>query len=287
MTPYWEVHSGQGPFLLLVHGFLCSRAQWTPNLDALGSVCRPVVVELYGHGRSPSPEDVGAYTPAAYVRVLDAIRAELGAASWFVGGGSLGGALALRYALTRPEVVQGVIFTNSMAAFAPTDQIEQRLREGARSAARVRLRGMREIDRIRVHPRHARRLPGEIHKALLEDARLLDTEGVANTMRHTTPRASVRGDLATIRVPALLACGRFERRFRPHRDFAARMPGLAVVDMDAGHAVNMQAADQFNSAVIDFVSAYVRTFDQKGSPVGHRHDGIDRPLARKSHQGPR
>ncbi|MDE0224314.1 MAG: alpha/beta hydrolase [Gammaproteobacteria bacterium] len=279
MTPWWEAHPGSGPFLLLVHGFLCSRAQWTPNLEALGAVCRPVVVELYGHGRSPSPEDVRAYAPASYVRALDAIRAELGAESWFVGGGSLGGALALRYALSRPEVVRGVAFTNSMAAFAPTDQVGQRMEEGARSAERVRMGGMEEIDRIRVHPRHARRLPREIHEALLEDARRLDPAGVANTVRYTTPRASVRDDLAAIRVPALLACGRFERRFRPHRDFAAaRTPGLAVIDMDAGHAVNMQAADQFNRAVIDFVSDSVRTFDQMGSPAGHRHDGIDRPI---------
>lgn len=269
MTPYWEVHPGNGPFLLLLHGFLCSRAQWTPNLAALRAVCRPVVAELYGHGRSPSPDDVGVYAPESYAAALDAIRAELGAESWFVGGGSLGGALALRYALIRPEVVRGVIFTNSMAAFAPTDQVGQRMEEGARSAERVRMGGMEEIDRIRVHPRHARRLPREIHEALLEDARQLDIEGVANTVRYTTPRASVRDDLAAIRVPALLACGRFERRFQPHRDFAAAsMPGLAVVDMDAGHAVNMQAAGQFNGAVIDFVSASVRTLDQRGRPRG-------------------
>lgn len=269
MTPCWEVHPGNGPFLLLVHGFLCSRAQWVPNLEPLRAVCRPVVMELYGHGRSPSPEDVSAYAPESYVAAMDAIRAELGAASWFIGGGSLGGALALRYALTRPEVVQGVIFTNSMAAFAPTDQVSQRTEEGARSAERVRMGGMDEIDRIRVHPRHARRLPREIHEALLEDARQLDTEGVANTVSHTTPRASVRDELGAVRVPALLACGRFERRFQPHRDFAAaRMPGLAVVDMDAGHAVNMQAAGQFNRAVIDFLSGSVRTFDQRGRPWG-------------------
>ena len=267
MTPTWEAHAGTGPFLLLVHGFLCSRAQWTPNLEALRAVCRPVVVELYGHGRSPSPEDGGAYTPAAYVKALDAIRAELGAASWFVGGGSLGGALALRYALTRPEVVQGAIFTNSMAAFAPTDQARQRAREGARSAERVRMRGMEEIDRIRVHPRHARRLPRDIHEALLEDARQLDPAGVANTVQFTTPAASVRDELGAVRVPAMLACGRFERRFQAHRQFVTvNVPRIDVVDMDAGHAVNMQAADEFNRAVIDFISDSVRTFDQHGPP---------------------
>lgn len=259
MTPYWEAHPGSGPFLLLVHGFLCSRAQWTPNLKALGAVCRPVVVELYGHGRSPSPEDARAYTPEAYVAALDAIRGELGAASWFVCGASLGGALAIRYALTYPQRTRGLVFTNSMAAFAPIDA--SRAEEGARSARRIRDGGMAAIDRIRVHPKHARRLSRALHEALLEDAALLRPEGVANTVRFTTPTASVRGEVATNQVPAMLACGRFERRFRPHREFvAANMPQLAVVDMEAGHAVNMQAAEQFNRAVIDFLATSVRTF---------------------------
>ena len=60
---YYEVHDGDGPHLLLVHGILCSRALWMPNLEALSTVARPVVVELFGHGRSPSPEDADAYTP--------------------------------------------------------------------------------------------------------------------------------------------------------------------------------------------------------------------------------
>ncbi len=261
MTPYWEVHPGDGPFLLLVHGFLCSRAQWTPNLDALGAVCRPVIVELYGHGRSPSPVDDRAYAPESYVRALDAIRAELGDVSWFLCGASLGGALAIRYALTYPEHVRGLIFTNSMAAFAPIDTGGRRAEEGARSAQRILDGGMEEIERIRVHPKHARRLPQQLYGALMNDASLLDPAGVANTMRFTTPTASVRDELAANRVPAVLACGRFERRFQPHREFVvANMPQLAVVDMDAGHAVNMQAAEQFNHAVIDFLSTSVRTF---------------------------
>ena len=259
MTPYWETHPGSGPFLLLVHGFLCSRAQWTPNIEALAAVCRPVVVELYGHGRSPSPRDTRAYTPESYAAALDAIRGELGAASWFLCGASLGGALAIRYALTYPQRTRGLVFTNSMAAFAPIDA--SRAEEGARSARRIREGGMDAIDRIRVHPKHARRLPRQLHDALLEDAVLLQAEGVANTVRFTTPVASVREEVANNRVPAMLACGRFERRFRPHREFvAANMPRLAVVDMDAGHAVNMQAAAQFNRAVIDFLATSVRTF---------------------------
>ena len=75
MMPYWEVHDkGRGPWILMVHGFLSSRAQWRANLDALTQFTRPVLVELLGHGRSPSPEAREAYEIASYMRAFEAIR---------------------------------------------------------------------------------------------------------------------------------------------------------------------------------------------------------------------
>ena len=263
-TPSWEVHPGTGPFLLLVHGFLSSRAQWSPNLGPLGEVCRPVTLELWGHGRSPAPEDADAYTPKGYVRAMESIREQLGAEAWFVCGYSLGGALTIRYALTHPERVVGHVFTNSMSAFADAALVKQWSETGGRSGDAIESGGMAAIERIPVHPKHARRLPSGVREALLRDTARLSPRGVANTIRHTTPDASVRGNIADNQAPALLACGRFEKRFAPHREFAeAHMPGLRVVDMDAGHGVNMQDAARFNAAVADFIGTHT---DAAGSP---------------------
>jgi pimeloyl-ACP methyl ester carboxylesterase len=61
-----------------------------------------------------------------------------------------------------------------------------------------------------------------------------------------------------LRVPTLLVCGERETRFLPNRDFAERtIPGLRVVRTDAGHAVNIQAAEAFNTAVVDFLSQHL------------------------------
>ena len=256
-APAWEVHPGSGPFLLLVHGFLSSRAQWAPNLEPLGEVCRPVTLELWGHGRSPTPEDEDAYTPAGYVDAMETVRNALGAESWFVCGYSLGGALTIRYALTHPERVAGHVFTNSMSAFADAALVREWSESGQQSGDAIEAGGMGAIERIPVHPKHARRLPADVREALLRDTALLDPAGVANTIRHTTPGASVRDDVDANRVPALLACGRFEKRFAPHRRFAeSRMPLLRVVDHDAGHGVNMQDADPFNRTVAEFIQEH-------------------------------
>ena len=91
MELYWKVHEGSGPYLLLVHGMLSSTAQWRSNLPALAKVTRPVVVDLWGHGSSPSPEDPARYHPQAYVEMFEDLRVRLGADRWLVCGAVPGG----------------------------------------------------------------------------------------------------------------------------------------------------------------------------------------------------
>ena len=256
-APHWELCGGEGPYLLLIHGFLSSRAQWQPNLDALRQVCRPVLLELYGHGRSPAPAGSECYEPGAYARAIDAIRRELGVANWFVCGYSLGAAISLRYALEFRERVRGHVFTNSASAFAEPAEVAGWRANAGESATRIRRGGLAAVERLAVHPKRARRLPPATRDALLADAALIDPAGIAGTLEWTLPTASVRGDLAANSRPALLVCGRFERRFAPHRQFAeAAMPRLAIADVASGHAVNMQAAEAFNTAVCAFVERH-------------------------------
>jgi pimeloyl-ACP methyl ester carboxylesterase len=254
MTLHYEVHGDSGPHMLLLHGMLSSRAQWLANMDELGQRCRLVVAELMAHGRSASPHDPEVYAPEAYVEALDRIRESLGIGEWFICGQSFGAALTLRYALTYPDRVIGQVFTNSNSALADPEQVAVYRRNAEERIRVVQEGGLAAIEQIPVHPRHARRLPEEVHAALLEDSKLLDPEGLVMTFRHTSPYLTVRDRVAETRVPTMLVCGDREKRFQPARDFAeATIPGIEVVDATAGHAVNIQAADAFNRAVGGFI----------------------------------
>lgn len=258
MELYYDVHTGHGPYLLLVHGFLSSRAQWAPNIAALARVTRPVVVELLGHGRSPAPDDPAAYHPEAYVAAFEQLRQQLGAERWLLCGQSLGAALTMRYALTYPERVMAQVFTNSSAALADAAWTQARRASALEQAEEVESAGHAALEKLRVHPVHARRLPADIHAALLADARLHTPRGIANTLRHTTPNAPVRERLAELRVPTLLVCGEREKRFETNRYYAEQaIPGLQVVGTPAGHAVNIEAAEAFNTAVGHFVGRHI------------------------------
>lgn len=257
MNLTWRVHPGNGPYLLLVHGFLSSPSQWLPNLADLARCCRPVTVSLWGHGDAPAPETPQHYEPAAYVAGFEQIRAALGAERWFMLGYSLGAGLTIRYALTHPERVIGHIFTNSTSALADAAQTAAWRDAAQASAQRILEDGRAAMERIDVHPRHARRLPAPVFEALCADAAHHDPLGIANALRYTNPAVSVRERLAENSRPALLVCGARERRFQPQRAVAAAaMPHLEIVDLDAGHGMNMEAPEAFNQAVMEFLERW-------------------------------
>src|SRR6476646_7194850 len=91
--------AGEGEPLLLVHGLGGSAANWLTLAPLLLPGRRVVVPELPGHGGSdPLPAAAGL---SAYA---DALAALLDGPSGVVGH-SLGGAIALRLAIRRPERV--------------------------------------------------------------------------------------------------------------------------------------------------------------------------------------
>ena len=60
-----------------------------------------------------------------------------------------------------------------------------------------------------------------------------------------------------LQLLTLLVNGRFEKIFQPDRDFAAAtIPGIEIVDLDAGHSVNIEAAAGFDRALIEFAQRH-------------------------------
>ena len=246
---------GQGPHLLLVHGICSSRAQWRPNLAGMAQFCRPVVVELLGHGRSASPADPEAYRVEAYFERFEQLRRALGVEAWAICGQSFGAGLTLGYALAHPERVTRQVFTNSASALAtPNLSVTDEMR---RARAEAFLKGGRPmLEKMPFYPKRTGRLAAAVEDELVTDAALLSLEGVAHALAITIPGLAVTTRLAEIATPTLLVNGRREKAFQPLRDLAAReIAGLAIADLDGGHPINLDQPEAFNAAVRAFLDA--------------------------------
>ncbi len=58
-------------------------------------------------------------------------------------------------------------------------------------------------------------------------------------------------------VPTLMLAGKYDRQFAPLIEVAQRViPGLETVIFEGGHAVNIDAAEEFNETVREFYSRF-------------------------------
>jgi 2-succinyl-6-hydroxy-2,4-cyclohexadiene-1-carboxylate synthase len=253
MRPAYEVLDGTGPPILLVHGVLSSNRQWQPNLAALSKVGRPVLLELLGHGASPAPSDPEAYRPESYVEALEEIRRELRAESWYLVGYSLGARITFEYALRHPSRVLAHVVTNTLSGFSTPRWIQATKEVMSDILADVRQRGRPAIEAMPIHPKNSSRLDPEMRDGLCRDLANSDPLGIALTATETALSPPLTEAMSGNQVPTLLTCGCLEERFLPRRDWAAEnLPHLTVLDLDAAHAVNVEAADAWNAAVVSF-----------------------------------
>ncbi|MCY3851537.1 MAG: alpha/beta fold hydrolase [Acidimicrobiaceae bacterium] len=101
--------------LLFVHGVDSDSEVWTPTIELLSDhLC--VAADLPGHGKSPVSTDPSAYERSAMLEDLDAVISESERPVVFVGH-SLGGYLAMAYALTRPGVVDALVLVSTGPGF--------------------------------------------------------------------------------------------------------------------------------------------------------------------------
>jgi pimeloyl-ACP methyl ester carboxylesterase len=168
-------------------------------------------------------------------------------------GQSLGAALTLRYALDHPQRFIAHLFTNSTSSLAEDGWGDAVRPVMEAQAQRLRERGRAVLEEHPLNPTRGKNQPPDVLAAFRDDMKLVDPAGIANTGLYTIPSSSVRSRIAANAVPTLLVVGERERRFEPHRRFAeAQMPMLEVVALDGGHAVNIDAAEGFNTAVVAF-----------------------------------
>ncbi|MFC9502103.1 alpha/beta fold hydrolase [Streptomyces sp. NPDC057002] len=103
------VEQGDGPLVLLLHGFPESWYTWRHQLPALAAAgYRAVAVDVRGYGRSSRPATVESYRMRELVEDNVAVVRALGERSAVVIGHDWGAGIAATSALLRPEVFRAV-----------------------------------------------------------------------------------------------------------------------------------------------------------------------------------
>ena len=239
---YYEDH-GQGPPILLSHGYSVTCRMWEGQIGVLASRYRVIVWDMRGHGESDDPDDPAAYSEALTVEDMAALLRLCEIDGAVIGGLSLGGYMSLAFHAAHPEMVRALMlfdtgpgFRNAEARRAWNERAQQR----ARDLETCGFAALGESDEVRMSKhRSARGLAGAARGML---AQADDNHIIAG--------------LDKIAVPTLVLVGAGDAHFLAAADYMARkIPGAVRVTIpDAGHASNLHQPAAFNRAVQDFLA---------------------------------
>ena len=250
---------GPGRRLVFLHGFTQGPGSWDPVVAGLDPSYEIVRVTLPGHGPAGSAS-AQARLPfeAAAAAVADAVAEVAGPApaTWL--GYSLGGRLALRVALDRPELVDSLVLLGATAGIEDADARAARVEIDERLAAGLERKGVEQfIDGWLAQALFARLSRPD---AGVEERRLGTVDGLAAALRllGTGAQEPVWDRLGEIGVPVLLLAGEHDTKFSA---LAFRMAtgigddaGITFVP-GAGHAAHLERPRSVATILTRFLSA--------------------------------
>lgn len=251
---------GDGPPLLLLHGFTGSTATWAPFRETLGECRRLIAVDLLGHGASPSPADPALYAVEREVGRLAALLDRLGAERASALGYSMGGRVALQLALTHPGRVGRLVLESASPGIVDPAERAARVRSDGALAESLEREGIEPfVERWERVPLFASqgRLPAERRANVRADRLRRDPVGLANSLRGAGQGVArpVLDRLGALAMPTLLLVGALDERYVGFgRLMAERIHSAELVVVpDAGHAVHLEQPRAFEAAVADFL----------------------------------
>jgi 3-oxoadipate enol-lactonase len=243
---------GQGPAVLLIHGFPLDGAMWSGVARALSSRFRVLKPDLPGRGENSTPPDG---TIGGYADFVGAIFAELPAPAGLAGF-SMGGYVALALMKRSPANLRALALVDTRAVAddpagkAARDQAIASVRAGGAAAI---VEGM--IGKL-VAPESAR------NANLVERLRRIILRQNAETLESDLAAMRDRPDstdfLSQIRVPTIVLTGDQDAISPPEegRAMAAAIPGARFVPIGgAGHLTPMERPGAVGAALSEFFSA--------------------------------
>ena len=253
---------GDGPALLLLHGFTRDARAWQPVLPCFDAY-RTVRVDLIGHGKSDSPADPARYTMAHAVEDLMALLHHLDIEQTALLGYSLGGRVALHLALEAPQLLWALVLESASPGIDDPMERDARFAGDVQLAASIEHDGIEPfVERWQAQPLFSsqRKLPD----AILEEQRRQRLEnsatGLANSLRGMG--AGAQDDLLPrlheIHLPTLFLAGALDERYAALAPIMAAEVSSAEhqVIAGAGHTTHLEQTDAFASLVTGFLARH-------------------------------
>ncbi|MBQ0137795.1 MAG: 2-succinyl-6-hydroxy-2,4-cyclohexadiene-1-carboxylate synthase [Kurthia sp.] len=254
---HYEVHHARTEkTIVFLHGFTGSTKTWHEVMKSLPQNCRMIAIDLMGHGKTASPKQVSLYTMEQQVELLEAFFAWKNIEQFDLIGYSMGGRVALAYALAHPQRISTLILESSSPGLEDLQDREARMESDHLLAARIQSEGVEVFvdywqDIALFHTQKS--LSPEQQQAIREERLQQTAIGLANSLRGmgTGQQKSYWDKLSKFSKPVVLLSGALDAKFiKKAQQMAARFPHCEHrTILESGHAIHVENPQSFATIV--------------------------------------
>lgn len=257
---YYEVHGTGQETVVLAHGLLLSGRVWHNQLLALRDRFRCIEFDFRGHGRSSSP--AGGYAIDELAGDLCQLLETNRYTPCHLAGVALGGVVALRLALKRPELVRSLTL---ISASADEEAPESRRRLKTFGTA-MRFLGPKPFTKRVMSKVFAPVFSEDSDRKIqfehwVSEFQKQDRSGLSQAIHGFANRVAVGGALSRITQPTLIVAGQKDSVFPPEHSKTLHhgISGSRYMEIpEAGHCPPLETPAEVNQALLGFFGTLPR-----------------------------
>lgn len=249
-----------GAPLLLLHGFTGNSFSWR-SFESYWHEYNVIAVDIVGHGKTDSPVDVCKYNIESAAGDLYNILDKLEIGQTSILGYSMGGRLALTFAIKYPEKVKKLILESASPGLKTESEREARRIQDERLASRIKESGIEKFvdywENISLFQTQ-KKLPESIRQQIRTERLGNNSIGLINSLTGmgTGAQPSWWDELDQISAPVFLITGSIDEKFCIIAK--SMMDGLKngkwlTID-ECGHAIHVEKPKIFGTIVNEFLS---------------------------------
>ncbi|MDF2536189.1 MAG: Menaquinone biosynthesis related protein [Bacillales bacterium] len=252
---------GKGEPVMMLHGFTGSINTWRHFVSKHNEDFRFVVPSLVGHGKTDAPHDLNRYTIESVVEDLVGILDQLKINQIHLVGYSMGGRLAIAFALKYPNRLKSLVLESASAGISSKKEREKRQESDGTLSLKIDHDGMEAFvdyweniplfqplekkisfpDKLRLRTDRISHKPNGLMASLI--------------MMGTGSQPYYMNKLSRIKVPTLILTGKIDEKFSKIGEQMADqiINSEHVIVKDSGHVIHLEQSMIFDRIVVDFM----------------------------------
>ncbi len=249
--------------IFFLHGFSGSSEDWNVIAPLVDGNFQIYAIDLIGHGRSSSPDDLKFYSPNSIENQMLKIITGLSASPVYLCGYSMGGRAALNFTIKNPSLIKGLILESTTAGIEDESERQKRKKDDFSLANQIKSNSINWFAEYWMNLpifNSQKSLSKKTLQSIYEQKLNNSVIGLSNSLKGfgTGNFPVLYEKLGKLNVKTLLITGEKDKKYVSlNKKIYSLLPNAKhIIIQNAGHNTHLEASENFISAVNNFLRSF-------------------------------